>query len=285
MINWPESLVTEVAHRRCIFFLGSGVSASSLCENGIKSPPTWGPFIRSAIELVPGHREELKRLVDEKHYLVALQAVVEHADPGDYQDLIHREFYAPKYQPSELHQVIHRLDSRIVITTNFDTIYERYSGSVGYKSLSYSSQGLIDEVRSDRRLIIKAHGSIDDLQTLVFTRKQYREVKSNYPQFYEVLKALLLTNTCVFIGCGMSDPDVTLILEELQISHSSVKCHYTLIKEGEHSRFVIDDWRSSYNVKALSYSDNGGNSDHSDLTDSLNDLFESVDDIRRVQRG
>lgn len=36
MINWPEALVEAIARRRCVLFLGSGISANSkiAVENG-----------------------------------------------------------------------------------------------------------------------------------------------------------------------------------------------------------------------------------------------------------
>jgi len=33
-----------------------------------------------------------------------------------------------------------------------------------------------------------------------------------------MLKALFLTNTVLFIGCGLNDPDVVLLLEDVKIS-------------------------------------------------------------------
>lgn len=35
MISWPRSLIREVAARRCVFFLGAGVSASSIDDHGV----------------------------------------------------------------------------------------------------------------------------------------------------------------------------------------------------------------------------------------------------------
>ena len=34
MINWPEDVVEDIARRRCVLYLGSGVSANSVNEKG-----------------------------------------------------------------------------------------------------------------------------------------------------------------------------------------------------------------------------------------------------------
>ena len=110
----------------------------------------------------------------------SLQAIKTSADRGDYQDMPNQNFNSPAFQPSRLHQIILALDSRIVITTNFDKIYERYclnTSAEGFKVVTYESPSLADELRSDTRLIIKAHGNIDDIQRMVFTRAEHHRIK------------------------------------------------------------------------------------------------------------
>lgn len=44
MINWPDRLVEDLAKKRCVIFLGSGVSANSKNDEG-QHPPTWANFL------------------------------------------------------------------------------------------------------------------------------------------------------------------------------------------------------------------------------------------------
>jgi hypothetical protein len=48
MIAWPPSLVREVAARRCVFFLGAGVSASASDKDG-NHPSTWKEFLEKPV--------------------------------------------------------------------------------------------------------------------------------------------------------------------------------------------------------------------------------------------
>jgi hypothetical protein len=79
------------------------------------------------------------------------------------------------YQPSKLHSIILQLDQKLVITTKFDKIYETYCYNIsrdGFKVITYDFESLVDEIRSENRLIIKAHGSIDNISEMIFTRSQ-----------------------------------------------------------------------------------------------------------------
>ncbi len=281
MINWPKSLVTEIARRRCMLFLGAGVAASATNPAG-KRPQEWKEFLKAAVDLIhaPQIKTDINNLIDQNRLLLALQAINDEADPGDYHALLNTNFNDATFEPSGLHKVIFNLDSRLVITTNFDKIYEKHcltASTEGFKVIPYYSNSLGDEIRSDTRLIIKAHGSIDEISHMVFTKAQYHAAKEKHASFYAILKALLLTNTCIFIGCGMDDPDVLLLLEEVRITANPNRPHYALLREGSHTSFVKKDLASAYNVRSLEYGPN-----HADLVTDLQELQAQIDSIRAM---
>lgn len=276
MIEWPQTLVNEIARRRCILFLGAGVSASTKNSDG-ESPKEWKSLLTSAAELISDEnkKNDVKQLITNNKLLIALQAISREVDAGDYHQLLNLSFNNGTFVPSKLHKVIFELDSRIVITTNFDKIYERYclsTSTEGFKVIPYYSDSLADEIRSDNRLIIKAHGTIDEVAKMVFTKAEYHNAKEKYASFYSILRALLLTNTCIFIGCSMDDPDVLLLLEEVKFIANSKKSHYALFKEGSISSYIKEDLLSSYNIKCLEYSPS-----HRNLVTDLKNLLEQVE--------
>jgi len=281
MINWPRTLVHEIARRRCIFFLGAGVAASSKNAAG-QRPKEWKAFLTQASLLVtlPENKAIVTELIAQNKLLLALQAIASEADPADYQNLLNENFNDATFEPSDLHQVIFNLDSRLVITTNFDKIYEKIclrASTEGFKVIPYYSTSFGDELRSDTRLIIKAHGSIDELQKMIFTKSQYHAAKENHGAFYSILKGLLLTNTCIFVGCGLDDPDVLLLLEDVKITASPSRPHYALLREGSHNHYAKHDLLSCYNVKVLEYGPS-----HADLVTDLNALLAEVDALRAI---
>lgn len=279
MIAWPQTLVQEIAQRRCVFFLGAGVSSSAVSADG-RRPPGWFDFLNTATQRVAvrSRRQEIQRLIKQRKLLVALQAIKAEVDPADYHALLNANFNQPAFLPGRLHEIILSLDSRLVITTNFDKIYERYclnTSAEGFKVVCYDSESLADEIRSDVRLIIKAHGSIDEVPNMVFTRAEYHQAKRNHANFYQILKAIFLTNTVLFIGCSIDDPDVLLVLEEVHITGSSQRPHYALALRGSQTRFAIQDWQASYNIRTLMYGP-----DHDSLVADLENLLSEVEALR-----
>lgn len=279
MINWPLHLISEIARRRCILFLGAGVAASAKTPDG-KQPKEWKEFLTAALNLVnsPQTKEGISKLIDENKLLLALQVIYDGVDRGQYNSLMDDCFNDSRFKPSDLHKVIFDLDLKIVITTNFDKIYEKHcfaTANEGFKIINYYNESLGDEIRTDTRLIIKAHGSIDEISKMIFTKEQYHKAKENHASFYEILKALLLTNTCIFIGCGMDDPDVLLLLEEVRVTANSSRPHYALLRKDSHTSFVKKDLQSTYNVACLEYGP-----DHVDLITDLKELLVRVESMR-----
>lgn len=282
MVNWPQTLIKEIAARRCILFLGAGVSASSQTSDGSK-PKGWKDFLADATELIKSlHKKELIiKLINEGKYLLALQAICSTVDPSEYRHFLDENFNNRSFQPSQLHKIILQLDQRLVITTNFDKIYESYCYNIskdGFKVINYDFESLVDEIRSENRLIIKAHGSIDNINKMIFTRAEYHRAKRENSKFYEVLKALFITHTVIFIGCSLDDPDVQLILEDVKIISSAQRPHYILIKENPQHVFSLNDWLDTYNIRALEYGPT-----HDDLITDLENLWNKVDITRRNQ--
>ena len=242
----------------------------------------WKEFLKAAVNLVHDSekKNDINGLIDQNKLLLALQVISSEADPGDYHGLLNECFNDGSFAPSDLHKAIFNLDSRLVITTNFDKIYEKHclaTSTQGFKVIPYYSGSLGDEIRSDTSLIIKAHGSIDEIKQMIFTKAEYHAAKEKHASFYAILKALLLTNTCIFIGCGMEDPDVLLLLEEVRTTANPNRPHYALLKAGSHSQYVKQDLTSAYNVRILEYGP-----EHADLLTDLQELQSQIDAIRAI---
>jgi NAD-dependent SIR2 family protein deacetylase len=281
MVAWPDSLAREIVKERCVLFLGAGVSSTATNDKGERTP-SWSEFLQRATELVTEKKAkaQIRRLLKDGRMLIALQAIRDNCNATEYRGLLDSTFNDNSYKPSQVHKIIYELDARIVITTNFDKIYERYclapaGGSAAYKVLNYNAQDFADELRSDTRLIIKAHGSIDQVSEMIFTRSQYHAAKRDHPHFYEVLRAVLLTNTVLFLGSGLEDPDMLLLLEDVRIAGRHEKPHYALTLKGTKNRFLIKDWKDTYNIDVLEYGPAYGN-----LEPELQSLLDKVSQIR-----
>lgn len=258
-ITWPQSLIPEVAERRCIVVLGAGASAASLSRDGTSRPPNWVTLLSNAADLLndPADKQLVNSLVSKERFLDAAEIVIAKANTADYSTFIRRTFVDPHFQHSAIHEEIYKLDPKIVVTTNYDDIYETYckhgKGAQGYNVCRYYESHALNDVRSMMRLILKAHGCVSDPQRTVLARTQYHRARREHPHFYNLLDSLFLSNTLLFIGCSLVDPDFTLLLENTNIKCPSAHPHYALLESGQPAplRLAI---RTVYNVEGLEFS-------------------------------
>ena len=61
---WPDNLVEELAYRRCLIFLGSGISATAKNDAG-ESPDTWGAFLDNVKSKMKNPSDDDKKFVED----------------------------------------------------------------------------------------------------------------------------------------------------------------------------------------------------------------------------
>jgi hypothetical protein len=257
-MDWPQSLIDELAARRCIIFLGSGVSAGCFSSDNQTSPPTWQQLLNNLKMILPKtyNTETIDNLISKEQYLDAAEILINNIPSADFTKLIRRLFTQPKYEPSRVHEAILEIDPKIVITTNYDDIYDNYCRSGiavdGYNVCKYYEQHLVADIRSPVRLVVKAHGCVSDPSKIVLARSQYFNAKQKFGAFFSVLDSLFLTNTILFIGYSLSDPDIQLTLENANIAYPSRHPHYALIPNNINSEIEAAASKA-YNVKFLKF--------------------------------
>lgn len=284
MINWPSSLVDELAAKRAIIFLGAGISASAQAQDG-RRPPTWETlltdakdrFLHSSVE-----RNFVQELITKNLYLDAAEVIFDSVAQPERRTFFTEKLAEPNFEPSEFHRIIQDINAKIVITTNYDQIYEIQCDALragrGYAVRTYVDNKILNDIRSKDNIIIKAHGCINKTESIVLTRSDYFSVKRDNNYFYHILDSLLLINTVIFLGCGMNDPDIQLILENTNIAAYSDHPHYTVLPKGRHQT-LIKAMERTYNIKTLEY-DHVDGDEHIQLLDSLKDLSDQVTSIR-----
>ncbi|NQT38448.1 MAG: SIR2 family protein, partial [Planctomycetes bacterium] len=183
--------------------------------------------------------------------------VVARSNSADYAEFIRETFVEPHFEHSEIHEEVYKLDPKIVVTTNYEDIYETYckqgKGSQGYNVCRYYESHALNDVRSKMRIILKAHGCVSDPQQTVLSRTQYHRARRDFSEFFNLMDSLFLTNTLLFIGCSLVDPDFTLLLESANIKCPSAHPHYAVLESGQ-AEPLREATRTVYNVECLEYS-------------------------------
>lgn len=279
MIKWHNSLVDDLARRRCILFLGAGVSMNSVGNDG-KIPPSWKEFLMHCLENID-KPQQIKKLINNEDFLTACEIIRSKLQRGQFDSLLKEEFLAPKYIKAEIHELLFKLDCRIVVTPNFDKIYETYvskatEGTAIVKT--YYDDDIASVIRENGRVILKIHGTIDNTKNLIFSRKDYAKARSSHRDFYEILNALSLTHTFLFIGCGINDPDIRLLLEDSFFKHNSTKPHYLISSDKSINSELIPIIEETLNVNILTYKEI--RKKHGELIKSISELLKLVEQKR-----
>jgi hypothetical protein len=155
------------------------------------------------------------------------------------------------FQGSGWHDAIVRAEPKVIVTTNYDKIIERATSS-GYTVHDYDSQSVAADIRRNYPLLLKLHGSIDHVERMVLSRRDYTDVRHRGAHAMEVLHALLLTRPALLIGYRLHDPDLQLILENIFGGQTQIPAHYMLVPEDmpDYEREVL---RYSYGVNSIVY--------------------------------
>ncbi|KAB0654229.1 SIR2 family protein [Burkholderia diffusa] len=283
-MEWDKSFVDELAARRCIVFMGSGVSAGCRSADGTKSPPDWAALLRLLHGAMPlgSDKDFALAKIEAKEYLDAAEVICSRVSAADFAAIMRAEFVAPRYQASGAHRSILKMDPKIVVTTNYDDIYERYcatgDAAAGYNVCRYYETHLINDLRSPVRSIIKAHGCVTDPSKGVLTKHQYFKARQQSPNFFKILDALFITHTLLFIGYSLSDPDIQLLLENTNITAPSAHQHYAVVRQGSMHEALKSAATKSYNLRFVEYGGDG----HEELLAGLEDLANLVVEKREA---
>jgi hypothetical protein len=279
MIAWDGEIVQAIARRRSVLMVGSGVSRNSANKDG-KRPPTWEGFLRDASKSV-GSPAHIEALIAQRDFLTACELLKRKIKSDVFVTLVQREYQQAGYFAAPIHKHIYDLDSAIVASPNFDHIYDTYAASASNGTVvvkDHTSSDIVSYLGGGEvRLLLKTHGSANNPDKLIFTRKDYAEARTKHVLFYEILKSLVLTHTFLFIGCGIDDPDIRSLFEDVQFAHERMPVHYMTTPSGEVNDDVLNVAAETMKVKFISYSPDNG---HQELTESLADLVGLVDSGR-----
>lgn len=277
MIDWPTDLVRDIARRRSVIVVGSGVSRQATNQNGSIRPPTWTDFLRDCNSALPGGpQSHITQSISDGDLLNACEWLQRKYDHS-WTAKLRAAFSSPKFIPAEVHKAIARLDSRIVFSLNFEDIIDRaiqevHNGTCVTKR--YYDDGVSEFLRGTDRYLVKVHGSLDEISKIIFTQKQYSEARIKAARFYNAFDSALMTHTFLFLGAGHRDPDVNLVLENQNFTHSELHPHYFLAPSGMHQD-LKQSLRFNRNLQVVEYDKIDAN--HSGFSVAIDRLLDLVE--------
>lgn len=196
-----ESLADKARAGQLALFLGAGVSIPA----GL---PSWQALVDELASRLSSSkdRDALEGLdVTDKAQLI------EQFEPKDFQRRVAR-ITARAKTPSLAHALLAGLDVKQVVTTNYDTLFEKASAAAGHGlDVVLPRKSAIGR----RRWILKMHGDVRHPTQIVLTRRHMVMYDAANRPSAALLQSLLLTKHLVIIGASMTDPNVVRLAHEV----------------------------------------------------------------------
>ncbi len=247
-------LAQALVQGRAIVYVGAGASISS----GL---PGWGELLEKLKELadpiLAGESEEtknyFKNLIKYSKNLEAadwLQSLFNDRIDQEVEQILADKKGSSRAKPSTIHQGIARLPFKVALTTNYDTLLEDALDekvTFGYQD----SDDIIKKLGAyDRPIVVKAHGTVG--KKIILTSRHYRALMHGNRTFGELLKWLFTTNTCLFVGASLEDPDLMFLLNEAVTEYGDrFGPHYALIPQTDAPQRKIDIFLKNLRIQII----------------------------------
>jgi hypothetical protein len=263
-VDLPPALLRATEDRRCILFVGSGLSVAA-------GYPSWAMLVDrlvSEARAVPHARANgIDEYLAQKDYLTLAEFARSTLGVSRYGAILREELGKP-VTPSPAHEVVARTDYRGVITTNYDKLLETAITLTRHWSPTAltpeSISGLATALFDKEFFVFKLHGEIGSIETVVLTTQDYDRLIMRSPHVRVFLQAVFLNYTLLFVGYSVRDPDFQLLLRELNVIFQGyTPTHFALLPAA--SEFTSEYMRR-LNIQAIPYDPRDG---HGEVVDFL----------------
>src|SRR5258708_35064129 len=134
----PDELVEAVRTKRCILFVGSGLSAQVRRSNGV-SLPTWAQFLVELLDWAIarkirfwGDPEDIRSMINNGDLLAAAQELQERVGTSALGEFLAYVFRDRQVVPGVPQRILPNIPFRAILTTNYDSrIDGAYSMATG----------------------------------------------------------------------------------------------------------------------------------------------------------
>lgn len=184
------------------FFVGAGVSSLS-------GTPSWKKLIQQiCIKINQPVKESYSS--DES---LRIPQIFYHSigkDEEEYYKFIEKNLLQEDLIPNQVHKALLSFNPVSIVTTNFDDLLETAAIQYCQSYISIASDNEVVNINGDK-YILKLHGDLKH-KNIVFKEEDYLNYSENFKLMETLLKSIFSTNTVVFIGYGLNDYNIKLVL-------------------------------------------------------------------------
>lgn len=212
---------------KLVIFVGAGVSRN------VKGMPSWEDLVREMATEV-GYSKcdtckkktrdcESKCLLKDVYTTDEFLKIPQHlfnADEEKYYEIIKKNF-SISYKGAPLSQVIFDLNPTHIITTNYDHLLEQSTNPIRNNYEIIIEDKDICNPKKNNNYIIKLHGDIDKLSTIVLKEQDYLGFSETHKLIEPFFKLILAGYTILFIGYSLNDYNIKQTISWLNSVRSS----------------------------------------------------------------
>lgn len=219
-VKIPSEIIQAAKENKLVFFCGAGVST----ENKTVLPFSFYEQITDELKEIESSwsfSKTMSHFCDQPNGRVKLVKILK--DRFDFINSIPElERYATRFH-KEL-STLPLVDT--IITTNWDNYFEKHCGATQF--VYPSDIALWDSV--DRR-VLKIHGTIDNIGSLIVTEEDYKRCykKLTSGVLASKLIDLLATKTIVFIGFSFGDEDFRRVMHLIEKQMDAFMPHFYIV--------------------------------------------------------
>ncbi|MET4176620.1 hypothetical protein ABIB99_007741 [Bradyrhizobium sp. LA6.1] len=212
-------LVDVLAHSDTVLFIGSGVSIWS----GL---PNWNSLLAGLIAAcVRRGRGALlaQDALARGDLLDAADKLGDQMTSLEIASTLREDLEFTKCRPHEIHSLITNLGPQRFVTTNFDTLIEQQLGLEGrlgqFRTVTNRQVAELADIQkaSANHFIFKPHGDLGEAESLVLSSSQYDRILFGASNLVKAaLETLFVSRPILFLGYGLRDPDMLMLLRSLK---------------------------------------------------------------------
>ena len=254
----PEMLIQSIKERRCVLFVGAGISARVRVKDG-KNLPLWKELLERMIDWSVKHRIHLQadpvelRSVLKKGRLLVVAEELQQCIAGQLGQCLAEILHSGTAKPSDAHRAICKTNWVSVLTSNYDALIEgayalESSGILPPAHSHHSVNQAINCLRNSTHFVFKVHGDLNSPESIILGNRDYSRLLYLNPAYRSFLETVFSTYTVLFVGFGNNDPDLNAVVDRLStVYERSISQHYILVSEkdfsGMEKRRLLEDKR------------------------------------------
>ncbi len=199
-----------------------------------------------------GGDKDVHELIDSGDLMQAAHELRLQLGEQKFSDFLKGVFRDPKLKASPAHKMLPQMKFSAILTTNYDKLIEAAFPGATAVHTQRDYPELSGLARDKGFAIVKVHGDIDRLETIVLGVEDYKKEMYANDGFRRFLSAIFTTKTVLFVGCSLTDLDVLLFLDELKFQMKGfVGPHFALMKTHGMNRLKRQSFERNYGITIL----------------------------------